>query len=135
MAKAPECHDCIHDGVTTWRPVEGVRKKRCTTHRRAQKSALSQRRHDQHVERTYGITSDQYAQLYAAQGGRCFICRRATGKTRRLSVDHDHKTGEVRALLCRPCNDLIGHARDDVDVFVRAINHLEDPIARRVLDR
>lgn len=50
-----------------------------------------------------GVTDDAYARLLAAQGGGCAICG-ATPKTRRLHVDHDHRTGAVRGLLCHRCN-------------------------------
>ena len=50
-----------------------------------------------------GVTDDEYARLLEAQGGGCAICGN-TPKTRRLDVDHDHKTGKVRGLLCHRCN-------------------------------
>lgn len=50
-----------------------------------------------------GITAEEYDLRLAAQGGGCAICG-ATPKTRRLHVDHDHKTGAVRGLLCLRCN-------------------------------
>lgn len=45
----------------------------------------------------------QYDKMLAAQGGKCAICKRPP-KSRRLAVDHDHKTGKVRGLLCFRCN-------------------------------
>ena len=50
-----------------------------------------------------GVTDEDYARMLAAQGGGCAICG-ATPKTRRLHVDHDHRTGRVRGLLCHRCN-------------------------------
>lgn len=50
-----------------------------------------------------GITDGAYTALLEAQGGHCALCPN-TPKTRRLHVDHDHATGEVRALLCHRCN-------------------------------
>jgi hypothetical protein len=104
---------------------------RCTS---AVKADAANRNHRARIAKVYGIQPDDYDRLYAAQGGRCAICRRATGKTRRLSVDHDHASGKVRGLLCRPCNDLLGHARDDVDFFERAITYLLDPPATYTLE-
>lgn len=91
-----------------------------------------------HVERTYGIKADEYRALLYAQGGRCYVCREATGKARRLGVDHDRLTGEVRGLVCTgsinamTCNRLIAiYGREQL---LRAAAMLSDPPpARRVL--
>jgi hypothetical protein len=50
-----------------------------------------------------GVTTEQYEAMLRAQGGGCAICGNPP-KTRRLDVDHDHKTGQVRGLLCHRCN-------------------------------
>jgi len=76
------------------------------------------------VRVVYGLGAGDYERLWAAQGGVCALCLRATGRTRRLSVDHDHLTGQVRGLLCRPCNNVLGHARDDADFFLRCLTYL-----------
>ncbi|MEU3052209.1 endonuclease VII domain-containing protein [Streptomyces griseus] len=103
---------------------------RCYTHHNREKKRQLAASHERRVKSVYGL--DDYWELYKFQGGKCAICRWATGKTRRLSVDHDHKTGEVRGLLCRPCNTILGHARDAVAFFVRGINYLQNPPYRRM---
>ncbi len=50
-----------------------------------------------------GVTDDQYHQMLERQDGHCALCPNRP-KTRRLHVDHDHKTGRVRGLLCHQCN-------------------------------
>ena len=55
----------------------------------------------------YGITAEQYNKMLAEQNGVCAICGRPP-KTKRLHVDHDHKTGKIRALLCMMCNTKLG---------------------------
>jgi Recombination endonuclease VII len=50
-----------------------------------------------------GVTDLEYAAILAAQGGHCALCL-STPKSRRLHVDHNHATGEVRGLLCHRCN-------------------------------
>ena len=59
----------------------------------------------------YNMTPEQYAAKMEAQQGRCAIC--GNKPTRRLHVDHDHKTGALRDLLCSHCNHAIGHAKED----------------------
>lgn len=125
----PTCVDCIAEGVTTIRPIaSGTRKPRCATHTRAARKRAQINAHGRTVEKQYGLSKSDYWTLYALQRGVCAICRVATGKTKRLAVDHDHKTGEPRGLLCGPCNQMIG--RLGTDAFVRAINYLHDPPAR-----
>lgn len=73
----------------------------------------------------FGLTWDEYDFLLASQDYRCAICR---GKPRKhsLSVDHDHKTGEIRGLLCSRCNHrLLGSANDDPARLRAAADYLE----------
>jgi hypothetical protein len=119
----------------TVRPVVAKSGGRCRTHWRKVCQERRARAHEARVEKVYGLARGQYEKLYEAQGGRCYICQRATGKTRRLSVDHDHKTGYVRGLLCRPCNSLLGHIRDDVLVSKRITYYLQYPPAHLVLGK
>lgn len=77
-------------------------------------------------ERKYGITHDEYVTLLDAQGGVCAICgNNESGRDpRQMSVDHDHKTGAIRGLLCNRCNPMLGYARDDIGVLQAAIAYL-----------
>lgn len=89
--------------------------------------------------KVYGLAPGGYDALLLVQSGRCAICRRATGATRRLSVEHDHRReherrGGVRGLACRPCNDLLGHCRDDPEMLKRAIEFLVNPPSNQLGD-
>lgn len=126
------CKDCEAEGIITKRPAK-YPGPRCATHHRDRKKATRAKAHAAHIMRLYGLTPDEYDQIYEAQGGRCAICQRATGARKRLPVDHDHADGEVRGLLCTRCNDMLGHLRDDREAFVRAAEYLERPPARVVL--
>lgn len=92
----------------------------------------ARRRHAKYVQTTYGLAEGDYERLYLAQGERCFICLRARGTTKRLAVDHCHKSGRARGLLCGPCNKMIGHGRDDPEFFMRAYEYLRNPPAWRI---
>lgn len=85
------------------------------------------------VQRVYGLPPGGYAKLLAAQGGKCWICQRATGRAKRLAVDHDHATGTPRGILCSVCNRLLGHVRDDPDMLLRAAQYLLNPPAAHLL--
>jgi recombination endonuclease VII len=108
------------------------RKRKCYACERAALRDRQDKAHDAYVVKTYGLQPGDYQRLYDAQGGRCYICQRATGRTRRLAVDHDHATGLVRGLLCKPCNRMLGHARDDYYFFARAQEYLTFSPAQEV---
>lgn len=127
-----QCKDCP-EGV--WRLVRRP-GPRCAEHARAFRLAQAKVKHGRWILATYGITSDEYDAIYQAQGGKCAICQRATGASKKLSVDHDHQTGEVRGLLCTPCNrDVLGHLRDSITALLRAVRYLLHPPARKVLTK
>jgi recombination endonuclease VII len=75
------------------------------------------------LKRQYGITLAEYEVMLAAQEGVCGICRQPP--TRTLHVDHDHRTGDVRGLLCFSCNTALGFFDDEVARFHAAANYLE----------
>lgn len=76
--------------------------------------------------RKYNMTIDDYNQMFDNQEGKCKIC--GTHKLelkRRLSVDHCHKTGKIRGLLCSNCNHGLGSFKDSVSFLENAINYLK----------
>lgn len=79
--------------------------------------------------RKYGITRDEYDAILAYQEGRCAICQRAPrAKDPGLAVDHHHRTGQVRGLLCARCNHmLLGWFGEDADAYDRAAQYLMGP--------
>lgn len=106
--------------------------------------AAGWRTYYQHVHATYGITPQQYRDLYVAQHGCCYICRKAKGLNpddprgrggRRLAVDHNHMTGAVRGLLCsggdKTCNRIIGWLT--VQALERAVEYVRTEPGQTVL--
>jgi hypothetical protein len=80
-------------------------------------------RRDYNLRASYGITEAQYLEMYQQQQGRCAICGCEKDK---LFVDHDHKTGKVRKLLCHQCNTGIGYLQDDWSLIRKAANYVLD---------
>jgi recombination endonuclease VII len=106
---------------------------RCATHGREAASESKNRAHDAYVVRVYGFQPGDYQRIYQHQGGRCVLCQRSTGASKRLAVDHDHETGLAYGLLCGPCNkDVMGWSRRDPAYFVRCIQYLENPPTRQL---
>ena len=78
-----------------------------------------------YLRRNYNLTIQQYNKMFADQGGCCAICKKhETEFKKRLSIDHDHITGEVRELLCQFCNTSLGNFDDNEDRLMEAVNYL-----------
>lgn len=83
-----------------------------------------------------GISIDQYDSIFENQNGKCAICLRGecrvsvkTMRPYKLAVDHCHKTGIIRGLLCSMCNHALGHMDDDPELLIRAAEYLKNPPA------
>lgn len=126
--------DCGRCGKRRYLP-DGQSCATCTRDARKEaERAEALRTYLRHVERTYGVTPEQYMAMHKAQGGRCAICRRVRS---RLGVDHNHLTGLVRGLVCvvgdKSCNRMIGWAKHDPAMFDRAAEYLRCPPAVAVI--
>jgi len=80
---------------------------------------------DTYYKRVYGIDLATYQKLFNIQGGNCAICLKPEKRKRNLCVDHDHKTGQIRGLLCENCNIGIGYFADDFVVLYMASEYLK----------
>lgn len=78
------------------------------------------------LKNSYGITPEEYEQLYTVQEGKCAICGNCSLQER-LHVDHDHVSRRVRGLLCFTCNVLLGNAKDKESILLAAITYLRKP--------
>lgn len=72
----------------------------------------------------YGLSVEEMRRLYISQGGLCPICENKLEKRSRAAIDHNHTTGQIRQLLCRTCNLLIGQCKENVSILSRAIEYL-----------
>jgi hypothetical protein len=103
------------------------RRERCETdpdYREKVRARSRERYRENHLKTKYGISLADYEAMLRRQGGVCGICKRKPGK-RRLCVDHDHKTGQVRGLLCGRCNSGNGFYQDDPRLTRAATAYLE----------
>lgn len=94
----------------------------------------TQKRRHQYLLRTWGVTLAEYEEVLAYQGGGCIGCGRP-GRTRALHVEHDHKTGFLRAIACARCNSALQKVGDDPAILIRLAAMLKDPPFPKVLGR
>lgn len=78
-----------------------------------------------HLRSKFGITQAQYDLMFQEQGGRCAICKRPQEECgAALAVDHCHRRGTVRGLLCTHCNTSIGKFEDSPETLIAAYEYL-----------
>lgn len=87
----------------------------------------------------YGITLEQYAEMFDRQQGLCAVCnnpetsRNRKGQIKPLSVDHNHETNAVRELLCSNCNSLVGMSKENIEVLEAAIEYIKKHLLVEVI--
>lgn len=111
----------------------GVRKDKeayNTYMREYNKNNPNKRKHGD-LKKKYGISFDQYKDMWDAQGGLCFICKQPETQVHpinkqpyMLSVDHCHKSGEIRKLLCNRYNRTLGMVNDDIELLKSMVVYL-----------
>jgi len=72
----------------------------------------------------YGITDEEFDQLFFSQGGRCKICGTSDFPYKGPCVDHDHTTKKVRGILCFNCNRGIGAFKESTALLEKALQYL-----------
>ena len=119
-------------------PFRSKKKNKCNTKEYKNKwyRANRSRNRNHQLKYKFGITLEEYNLMVQSQGGVCAICEGVNDTRRRgthngenvvmsLAVDHNHKTGKVRGLLCSACNTSLGKFKDDPVLLKKAIHYLE----------
>jgi DNA-directed RNA polymerase subunit RPC12/RpoP len=84
------------------------------------------------MKKKYNLTADEFDGYWIASRGRCYICKRIMRSPENkqgqaldvVAIDHDHKTGKMRGLLCNRCNKAIGLFEEDIKILEEAIKYL-----------
>lgn len=79
-----------------------------------------------YIRKTFGISLDQYEEMVLERNGCCDICKSGTKGMGTLHIDHCHKTGMVRGLLCMNCNVSLGLMYDDPEIMENAIKYIQN---------
>lgn len=107
----PYCKECnIIDKMTSTKPLDDLKK------RKGKNRALI---------KAFNIDLEEYERMLSYQGGKCAICKRPSFLLdRSLAVDHCHKTGKIRKLLCSRCNLVLGHIDDNIEILESMVKYL-----------
>lgn len=130
--RPPKCPGCGESDISKfYQDKNGKRTNaRCiechkTECKRRWHSKSQIEKHATRVRSMYGITPEQFLEMYEKQGGKCAICEEKPTTMRGLHVDHCHDTKRVRGLLCHGCNTGIGALKESPKLFNNAIKYLE----------
>lgn len=94
------CKECQHKRTKEYKQKVGYRKY--------------------NLKAAYNITQEEYISLLNKQNGKCKIC----GNSKKLLIDHNHSTGQIRGLLCHNCNIALGHIFDNPVIASRLTQYL-----------
>ena len=117
------CKPCYNLYTKNWRENHANKDRLREQWRQASRRNYTTEKSRRGTLAKYGLTEDDYGEMYSAQGGACKICKTSLPV---LKVDHCHKGGQVRGLLCNHCNTGLGSFRDNVTFLANAIQYLND---------
>ena len=125
--------DCRYENLTLYNGIAGEFDHKTREGRQAYQNAY--RKLKPHIEKgralreSFGLSLEQYQEMHDRQEGKCAICGQPEtqlreGKVKALAVDHCHKSGRIRGLLCSDCNTGIGKLKEDLKILQSAIRYL-----------
>ena len=126
--------DCRFENLALFNGLAGEFDHKTRDGRQAYQNAYRAKTPNQQKARalrdSFGLSLDEYKKMLKAQNGKCGICNQSethkrNGKLKALAVDHDHKSGAIRGLLCSDCNTGIGKLKDDPSILRLAAQYLE----------
>ena len=123
------CKECRRDKAREWRKSRPAYEKQ-----RYELDKMKKR--ERHLVRKYGKTLTDYNEMLASQNWCCAICKRNSpgGRSEKFNVDHCHRTGRVRGLLCMNCNRMLGHALDEPEILKAGAAYLVAQVAQTFVE-
>jgi len=119
------CKECKTKKTLKWR--EKNKEKYNQAAREWRKKQPAEKWYARNLQRYYKIDLETYYKMLISQNYKCSCCGKAHNpekKNGRLHVDHCHKTSKVRALLCSNCNNLLGHAKESLEILENMKNYI-----------
>lgn len=121
-----DCKECRRESSKRWNRENPDKRKEITKkYVNKMESINPDYQYAKSLKSTYGITFEEYNQMFTDQNGCCAICGTHQSELKkRLYVDHCHKNNAVRKLLCQYCNTGLGMFKDNPDILYKAIEYL-----------
>ena len=79
-----------------------------------------------HLLKTYGLTKEKFEEKLKLQLNGCAICKEEFNSIKRINVDHNHKTKEIRDLLCSRCNTLVGYVEQNECLIFSVVEYIKN---------
>lgn len=111
----PSCKVCWTKAVRAWAKANPEKYK----------AIYRRNNHISNLKIRFGLTVEQFDQLFAKCGGFCEVCGNPEIRKRRLSLDHSHETGQIRGFVCSRCNLVLGIAEDSPEFLLLAAAYLK----------
>lgn len=123
-----DCKSCWNQYKRNYRTKPDVRiRERKQVMEYISRPEIKKQRLDYARFRKYGISLKDFNKIFLDQGECCKICKiNASPNGTNWCVDHDHRTGKVRGILCKLCNNLLGMCKDNLGTLQNAIKYLRD---------
>lgn len=114
------CYNCRKKISKAKRATNSHKQNRKLTRKR-----YARKERDYLLKSRYGITADQFDAIFLSQNNTCALCTSDKSDGKNFVVDHCHKTGNIRGILCSYCNRALGMFKDDPETLKQAIRYLE----------
>ena len=112
--------------ATNWKGGEPRRKEYMKKYNKEYVQIHKEDRKNYNLLKKYGITTEQKEHLRISQDNRCITCSYEFIDLSDAYVDHNHKTGKIRKLLCSGCNFALGHAKENPEILRSIANYIEN---------
>lgn len=122
------CKDCTRKRVNEWcNNNKEKRKKYKKDYRQKHKERLKNMDIGYRLKKEYNLTLNQKNQMIKDQNGLCYCCKKELGTNPNNNhVDHDHKTGRIRKILCSRCNITIGGLKEDPILTQQILDYINN---------
>lgn len=120
-----KCDDCYNTHYREKHRKKSNEERKKVYQERKAKTTFETRK-DKRLKLRFNISLSDFQKMLEDQDSKCYICETLFITDRDAHVDHNHKTGRIRKLLCRPCNTSLGLLEENRQILSNCIKYLEE---------